>query len=301
MATLQGQVVIVTGASAGIGEAAARRLGAGGARVVLCARRLERLKALQSEIETAGGRALAVAADVTSPEDRRRIVDETLAAFSRIDGLVNNAGYGQRGPLELIPIEEVRRNFETNVFSLLALTQLVMPVMRKQGSGRIINISSVAGKIARPLSSVYDSTKHALEALSDGMRGELAPFGVKVVIVEPGFILTEFSQVAGAAAEPITGAESAYSPFFERYDHGFDRMRKMAGKPDDIARVIELALTAQRPKLRYVEPGHAKLFVALKRLLPERLIDYITTRQLGLTAERLASSGNNVQRARGES
>jgi short-subunit dehydrogenase len=167
-----------------------------GARVVLTARRSDRLDAVQQEIEGAGGRALAVVGDITSDEDRRRLVQESLSVTGRIDGLVHNAGYGQRGPIEIVPIETIRQNFETNLFSLIALTQLIMPIMREQGSGRIVNISSVAGKIARPLSSVYDATKHALEAISDGMRGEMAPFGVKVVVIEPGFILTEFLGVA---------------------------------------------------------------------------------------------------------
>ena len=190
MGKLDGQIVIVTGASAGIGEAAARRLAGEGATVVIAARRADRLDAVKREIESAGGRALAVVGDVTSQQDRKRLVQETMRAFGRIDGLVNNAGYGQRGPIELVPIEAIRQNFETNLFSLIALTQLVIPIMREQGSGRIVNISSVAGRIARPLSSVYDATKHALEAISDGMRGELAPFGIKVVVIEPGFIIT---------------------------------------------------------------------------------------------------------------
>src|SRR5438128_3655159 len=188
MKRLDGQVVIITGASAGIGEATARMVARQGATVVLVARRKERLDGLKAEIEQAGGRAMTIAADVTNATDRERIVNETLAAFSRIDALVNNAGYGQRGPIEMVPIDAIRQNFETNLFSLVALTQLVIPVMRRQASGRIVNISSVAGRIARPLSSVYDATKHALEAISDGLRGELGPFGIKVVVIEPGFI-----------------------------------------------------------------------------------------------------------------
>src|SRR5215470_13719734 len=245
MPKLEGQVVIITGASAGIGEQTARRLGRGGARVVISARREDRLDSLKREIETAGGQALAVAADVTSADDRARLVDLTVRTFGRIDGLVNNAGYGVRGPIEIVPLEDIRRNFETNVFSLIGLSQLVIPIMRNQGGGgRIINISSVAGRIARPLSSVYDSTKHALEALSDGMRGELAPFGVKVVVIEPGFILTEFLQVSTDVSRPVVEKESPYSGFFATFNRGTDRMRKMAGRPDDIARLIEKALTA---------------------------------------------------------
>src|SRR5499427_6321657 len=217
MPELEGQVVIITGASAGIGEQAARRLARGGARVVISARRRDRLDSLEQEIRAAGGKALAVAADVTSADDRARLVDLTVRTFGRIDGLVNNAGYGVRGPIEIVPLEDIRRNFETNVFSLIGLSQLVIPIMRKQRSGRIINISSVAGRIARPLSSVYDSTKHALEALSDGMRGELAPFGIKVVVVEPGFILTEFLDVSNAVSRAATEQDGPYSSYFATF------------------------------------------------------------------------------------
>src|SRR5215469_11406949 len=148
MPELEGQVVIVTGASAGIGEEAARRLARGGARVVISARRRDRLDLLEQEIRAAGGEALAVAADITSADDRAALVDQTVSAFGRIDGLVNNAGYGVRGPIEIVPLEDIRRNFETNVFSLIGLSQIVIPIMRNQGGGgRIINISSVAGRI----------------------------------------------------------------------------------------------------------------------------------------------------------
>jgi len=284
---LHDQVVIVTGASAGIGEATARMLAREGARVVLAARRRERLDALKKEIEAAGGHAFVVAGDVTSPEDRERLVKESLTLTGRIDGLVNNAGYGQRGPIEIIPIETIRQNFETNLFSLIALTQLVMPIMRKQGSGRIVNISSVAGKIARPLSSVYDATKHALEAISDGMRGEMAPFGIKVVAIEPGFIITEFLGVADEFARPVVEQETPYSPFFRDFGAGYQRLRRIAGRPDDIAELVLKALTVENPRPRYAAPRHARVFLALKRWLPERLFDYFVRRQSGISRDKI--------------
>ena len=216
MGKLDGQVAIVTGASAGIGEATARKLAREGATVVLAARRADRLEALKQEIESTGGRALAVAGDITNAQDRARLLEETLRAFGQIDALVNNAGYGQRGPIELVPLEAIRQNFETNLFSLIGLTQLVIPVMRKQRSGRIINVSSVAGRVARPLSSVYDSTKHALEAVSDGLRGELAPFGIKVVIIEPGFISTEFLDVANGTSREVIEKDGPYAASIAR-------------------------------------------------------------------------------------
>jgi short-subunit dehydrogenase len=287
MNKLQDQVVIITGASAGIGEASARMLARQGAIIVLAARRKERLDQLKGEIEAAGGRALAIAADITDVAGRERLVSETLAAFGRIDALVNNAGYGQRGPIEMVPVEAIRENFETNLFSLIALTQLVIPIMRKQASGRIVNISSVAGRIARPLSSVYDATKHALEAISDGLRGELAPFGIQVVIIEPGFIITEFLGVANERAREVIEQDSPYKPFFEGFAEGYQRIRKMAGRPDDIAHLVVKALTLDRPRPRYAAPRHARLALAAKRWLPERLFNRLSAKQAGMDEKRL--------------
>ena len=278
MGRLDGQIVIVTGASAGIGDATARWLAREGATVVINARRAQRLEVIKREIESAGGRALAVAGDVTSAADRERLVRETMRAFGRVDALVNNAGYGQRGPIELVPVEAMRQNFETNLFSLIALTQLVIPIMRGQKSGRIVNISSVAGRIARPLSSVYDATKHALEAVSDGLRGELAPFGIKVVIIEPGFIITEFLGVANENAREIIEHAGPYAESIERTGAAIQRLRKLAGHPDDIAEAVFKALASKSPRARYAAPGHARFALAVKRLLPARLFDYVLSR-----------------------
>ncbi|MEK6320191.1 MAG: SDR family NAD(P)-dependent oxidoreductase [Acidobacteriota bacterium] len=285
MGKLDGQVVIVTGASAGIGEAAARMLASGGANVVLVARRKERLDQLKKEIEEGGTRALAIAADITSAEDRERIVRETMSQFGRIDALVNNAGYGQRGPIEIVPVEAIRQNFETNLFSLIGLTQLVIPIMRNQGSGRIVNISSVAGRVARPLSSVYDATKHALEAISDGLRGELAPFGIKVIVIEPGFIITEFLGVANEISRPVIEQDSPYAASIEGLSASLQRLRKIAGCPEDIAELIVKALTLANPRPRYAAPRHARIFIALKRWVPERLFNYVLDRQAGVAGK----------------
>jgi len=271
MPSLVGQVVIITGASSGIGEATARRLVRGGARVVISARRQARLDALARELDPSGAAVLAVAGDVTNETDRRRLVEATLAKFDRIDGLVNNAGYGTRGPVETVPVEAIRRNFETNVFSLVALTQLVLPTMRAQGSGCVVNIGSVAGRIARPLSSVYDSTKHALEALTDGLRGELEPFGVRVTLIRPGFIITEFVEAANAASDEIIENSGPYTPYMAGFRLGYKKLRSVAGAPDDIARCVERALTSASPAPRYNAPFHAKIFLLLKWLLPNRL------------------------------
>ncbi len=276
MPRLADQVVIVTGASAGIGEAIARRLARGGACVVLSARRAERLAALARELDPTGARVLGVAGDVTVEADRRRLIDAARAKFGRIDALVNNAGYGTRGPVEMVPVDLIRRNFETNVFSLVALTQLVLPEMRARRAGCIVNIGSVAGKIARPLSSVYDSTKHALEALTDGLRGELRPFGVRVTLVRPGFIITEFVDAANAASATVAANAGAYAPFYQGYSANTATMRRVAGVPDDIARLVERALTSDDPAPRYNGPFHAKIFLLLRWLLPHRAIHWIT-------------------------
>jgi short-subunit dehydrogenase len=214
-------------------------------------------------------------------------VSVSLAVKGRIDALINNAGYGQRGPIEIVPIETIRENFETNLFSLIALTQLVIPVMREQRRGRIVNISSVAGRIARPLSSVYDATKHALEAVSDGLRGELAPFGIQVAVIEPGFIITEFLEVARDRARPIVEQDSPYAPLFEGFNLRYEKLRRVAGRPEDIAEVIVKAVASNRPRPRYAAPGHARLYLAAKKWLPERVFEFFLKRQAGIDESRL--------------
>jgi NAD(P)-dependent dehydrogenase (short-subunit alcohol dehydrogenase family) len=268
-----GKVALVTGASSGIGEAIVRRLVRAGWRVALTARREDRLTALAREIDPAGTTTLVLAGDVTSAADRERWMAAVRERWGRLDALVNNAGYGQRGPIELVPVDAIRRNFETNLFSLIALTQLAIPVMRAQGGGRIINVGSVAGRVARPFSSVYDSTKHALNAISDGLRGELRQFGIDVVVIQPGFILTEFVDAANRASHDVIEDPGPYADMLAGFQAGYAKLRKIAGKPDDIARLVEKALTARRPRTRYAGPLHAKLFLFVRWLLPDRAFD----------------------------
>jgi len=275
MRPLNGQVIIITGASAGIGAATARRLTRGGARIVITARRAELLDTLARELDPSGAGVLAVAGDVTNATDREKLVAATVEKFGRIDGLVNNAGYGTRGPVEIVPVAAIRKNFETNLFSLIALTQLVLPHMRGRGDGCIVNIGSVAGKIARPLSSIYDSTKHALEAVTDGLRGELKPFGVRVTLIRPGFIVTEFIDAASRASDQYTDHAGPYTPYLAGFRAGYKKLRLVAGVPDDIARLVEKALTANHPAARYSGPFHAKIFLLLKWLLPDRALEFI--------------------------
>lgn len=280
MRQLSGKVVIVTGASSGIGEATARRLARAGAKLVLFARRPERLATLARELDAsaaagATGNVLAVVGDITSDADRRHLVAAAVEKFGRIDALINNAGYGTRGPIEIVSVDAIRKNYETNIFSLIALTQLVLPGMRERGDGCIVNIGSVAGKIARPLSSIYDSTKHALEALTDGLRGELKPFGVRVSLIRPGFIVTEFIDAASKASDEFTDNAGPYTPYLEGFRLGYKKLRRVAGAPDDIARLVEKALAADNPAPRYAGPFHAKIFLLLRWLLPDRLFGHI--------------------------
>jgi short-subunit dehydrogenase len=272
MPELAGQVVIVTGASSGIGAATARRLGAAGMRVVVTARRADRLEELARELDPTGERVLSIAADLTDEHDRHRLVGDAVVRFGRIDALVNNAGFAVRGPLERVPIDLIRRNYETNVFSLLALTQLVLPAMRERRSGRIVLIGSVAGRIARPLSSIYDSTKHALEALADGLRGELAPFGVRVALIRPGYIATEFSAAADQASQGLEEQLGPYAPFAEASHRSLQNLKRYAADPDVIARLVEKALRARRPAMRYSAPFHAKVLLFANGLLPRRMM-----------------------------
>lgn len=290
MPDVKGKVVIITGASSGIGEATARLLANKGAHLALVARRLDRLQTLKADLESASdptkrgtkGKIVVIQADVTVAQCREHIVHDTLQFFGRIDGLVNNAGFGQQGPVELVPVEAVRNNFETNLFSLIALTQKVIPVMREQHSGRIVNVGSVAGKIARPLSSVYDATKHALEAITDGMRGELSIFGIQVALIEPGFILTEFLDVAEQYSKSVFENAGPYAPYFEEFSKTRQRAKKIAGHPYQIAELILRAFIDERPRFRYAGPKHARLFLAMKRFIPERWFEYVVLRSVGL-------------------
>jgi NAD(P)-dependent dehydrogenase (short-subunit alcohol dehydrogenase family) len=268
-------VVLITGASSGIGEAAVRRVFRAGWHVAFAARRAGRIQALQRELDPEGGRTLVLPGDVTSPNDREQWVRTVLHRWGHVDALVNNAGYGQRGPVELVALERIRANFETNLFAGVALAQLLLPHMRERGRGRIVNVGSVAGRIARPFSSVYDATKHALNAISDGMRLELRPFGIDVVVIEPGFIETEFIEAADRASERFMADPGVYAGAWAALERSFERVRRVAGRPDDIARLIERALNVRRPRSRYAGPFHARVFLVARRLLPDRVFDRI--------------------------
>ena len=270
------KIAVITGASSGIGSAAALRLVALGFTVYGAARRLDRLEALAAQ----GVKPLAL--DVTDAKSMRAGIAEVIAATGRIDVLVNNAGYGSYGAIEDVTQEEAKRQFDVNVFGAMELTKLVLPQMRQQGSGRVINISSVGGRGVGPFGGWYHGTKFALEALSDSLRMELKPFGIDVVVVEPGGIESEFLDIAATGLEAISG-QGPYADRVKAMLASFTdpKMVSRQSPPQVIADVIARAATAQRPKTRYVAGFGARPLVALRWLLSDRAFDALITRATG--------------------
>ncbi len=273
------KVALVTGASSGIGEAAVRRLLADGFTVYATARRVDRM----APLATAG--AIVVGSDVTDDASLEALVAQITADHGRIDVLVNNAGYGSYGAVEDVPIAEARRQFDVNVFGLARLTQLVLPTMRAQRSGTIINISSIGGKIYEPLGGWYHATKFAVEGLSDSMRLELAPFGIHVVIVEPGAIRTEWTGISADSLEEVSGATAyaAQTAQLSKMFRATEKNHKLGSDPDVVAKVIAKAADAKRPRTRYLVGQGAKPIVYLRRILPDRAFDGVmrTTIKVG--------------------
>lgn len=271
------RVALVTGASSGIGEATARKLQSLGYLVYGAARRTDRLENLSAD----GIRALAM--DVTEEQSMQDGMAKIVAEAGRIDVLVNNAGYGSYGALEDVAIEEARRQFEVNVFGAIRLTQLALPHMRKLRSGTVVNITSMGGKIHTPLGGWYHGTKFALEALSDCLRVEVAPFGIDVVVIEPGGIATEWGEIAanhlddtpGTSAYQAQAAAVAKSLRSEMYT-------KRNSPPSVVADAVAKAVTARHPKTRYAVGFGAKPLIAARGLLPDRLFDALISRAMGL-------------------
>jgi short-subunit dehydrogenase len=262
------KTVLVTGASSGIGEETVKMLLKKGYKVYAAARRVERMKNLEQE----GAQLLEL--DVTSEDSMVQAISLIQKNSGGVDVLVNNAGYGSYGAIEDVTIDEAKRQFEVNVFGLARLTQLVLPSMREKGSGRIINISSVAGKIYEPLGGWYHSTKHAVEGLSDCMRLELKPFGIHVVLIQPAAIRTEWS---GIAADSLlkTSGESVYKEQAILLSNLFRNMftERTASGPDAIALKILKAIETKKPKTRYPAGKGAKLILTARKLLSDKLFD----------------------------
>jgi NAD(P)-dependent dehydrogenase (short-subunit alcohol dehydrogenase family) len=264
------RAVLVTGCSSGIGRATAERLATTGWTVYATARKPENL----GELEAAGCRTLAL--DVTDEASMEAAVRTVEEAEGAVGVLVNNAGYSQSGAIESVPIERVRAQFETNVFGLVRLTQLVLPRMREQRWGKIVNLSSMGGRFTFPGGGFYHATKYAVEAISDAMRFEVRGFGIDVVIVEPGLIRTSFgeSAVTGMTGQVIS--DGPYSDFNSRvaqatagvYESG--ALSRFGGPPESVAKVIEKAITARRPRSRYLVTPSARVLIAQRTLLRDR-------------------------------
>ena len=263
----------MTGCSSGIGRATALRLALAGRRVYASARRLDSI----AELRAAGCELIEL--DVTDDTSRRGAVAEIEERHGAVWGLVNNAGYSQSGAVESVPPERVRRQFETNVFGPLELCRLVLPGMRRERSGRIVNIGSMGGKLTFPGAAWYHASKYALEALSDVLRFEVAGFGIQVVLIEPGIIRTEFSATAAGELAETSPDDGPYVGFdayvaaatVNAYERG--PLARLGGEPDSVARVVERALGARRPRTRYLVTPSARLLVGLRRVLPDRLWD----------------------------
>jgi NAD(P)-dependent dehydrogenase (short-subunit alcohol dehydrogenase family) len=263
------KVTLVTGASSGIGKATAWQLLEDGYTVYAAARRVDRLK----ELEARGSRTLEL--DVTQDDSVQIAVAHIKCEAGRLDVLVNNAGYGSYGALEDVPLEEAKRQFEVNVFGLARLTQLVLPLMRQQQSGKIVNVSSIGGKIYEPLGGWYHATKFAVEGLSDSLRLELKPFGIDVIIIEPGPIKTEWGSIATDTLLEMSGQTVYASAAKERASVlAFANEDGVASPPEVVAKVISKALKARRPKTRYPVGTGAQALVTLRKIASDRVMDW---------------------------
>lgn len=270
------KVILVTGASAGIGKATALQLIKEGHIVYGAARRIENMQ----EIVDAGGHSVKM--DVTEETSIVSGVRQIEKEQGRIDVLVNNAGYAVYGAVEDVSIDDARRQFEVNIFGLARSTQLVLPIMRKKKSGKIINISSVGGKIFSPLGAWYHATKHALEGWSDCLRLETKQFGIDVVIVEPGLIMTEFGEVmhqpmidrakGGAYEELVTRMAKTSEEMYSRPNAG--------SPPSVIADVISKAIRARKPKTRYAKGKMAGIILFMRKMLSDRGFDKLLMARL---------------------
>lgn len=274
------KAVLITGCSSGIGWATAERLAARGMTVYATARRPEALGGLAAK----GCRTLAL--DVTDEASMLHAVRMVEEAEGAVGVLINNAGYGQEGPIEEVPLDDVRRQFETNVFGPVRLAQLVLPGMRRQGWGRIVNVSSMGGRLTFPGGGVYHGSKYAMEAISDALRFEVRGFGVRVSIIEPGFIRTEWGNTAVASVAMLS-AEQQGSPYAEfnaavarnvasAYEGSLARLSR---GPEAVAEAIERAVTARRPRTRYLVAPSASLLVRARRWLPDPAWDALMRRQ----------------------
>ncbi len=272
------KAVLITGCSSGIGHATAARLADAGWTVYATARRVDSL----GDLERLGCRTLPL--DVTDEESMATAVRQVEEAEGAVGVLVNNAGYSQSGALETLPLDKVRAQFETNVFGLLRMCQLALPGMRAQGWGKIVNLSSMGGKLTFPGGGAYHASKHAVEALSDALRFEVRGFGVDVIVIEPGIIRSEFSATAVQGIE-ATDDDDPYAAFnvavglstASVYEKGV--VSRLGGPPEAVARAVEKAIGARRPRARYTVTPSAKLLLAQHAALPDSAWDAVMRTQ----------------------
>lgn len=262
------KVILLTGASSGIGYQTAKDLASLGHTVYAVARRLEQMEPLKAY------GVLPLRLDITDAETCREVIDDLIRREGRLDVLINNAGYGLYGAVEDVSLQDARQVFEVNVFGLSQLTQLVLPQMRQQGGGRIINLSSIAGRVATPFGSWYHATKFAVEGLSDALRLELAPHGIEVVLIEPGGIKTDFGDLTADELEAVSrgGAyeteAGCMAGLIRRLYHG-----GLFSSPEIVSRAIVSAVQSKRPRARYLIGFGARPLFCLHRLLPARWYD----------------------------
>jgi NAD(P)-dependent dehydrogenase (short-subunit alcohol dehydrogenase family) len=261
--------VLITGCSSGIGRATAIHLAKAGHTVYASARRPESIEDLASH----GCQLLSL--DVTSDQSAAAAVAEVEAAHGAVGTLINNAGYGQNGAIETVPLDALRAQFETNVIGTIRMTQQVLPAMRAARKGRIVNLSSVLGRVTLPGNGVYSASKFAIEALSDSLRFELAGFGIRVIVIEPGPIRTEFSNTSGTTLPP--SADGAYAKYHEAIAKAESETdsSKLAAEPEAVAAVITKAITAGRPRARYTVTPIARVLPALRTALPTPVWDVV--------------------------
>ncbi len=269
----QGTTVLITGASSGIGYATALYLAGNGYSVIGTSRSMNRLKNLMHEAEKCGASVIPAALDINSDEAVQEMMPRLIDQHGGIDVLVNNAGYGLWGPVQNLAVEELRKQYETNFFAPFKLIKAVLPAMIDKRHGTIINISSVVGRLATPFNGAYASSKFALEGLSETMRTELWPLGVRVVVVEPGLYETEFTQIRAAESPDLS-----YQPYMAKHNERermYDRRRK---DPIAVAKVIHKVIRSKRPRFRYPVGIEAHTGILASRFLPERLFQFMFSR-----------------------
>ncbi len=260
------KVALITGASSGIGKETAKLLIANGYIVYGASRRLDKM----NDLAQIGVKLVAM--DVTEETAMVSGINQIIKTEGRIDVLVNNAGYGSYGALEDVPLSEAKYQFEVNIFGLARLTQLVLPYMRKQQSGKIINISSIGGKLGEPHGAWYHATKYAVEGLSDSLRMELKQFNIDVVIIEPGAILTEWNAIARTNLMKVSG-QTAYKTLAQKHFNMLANADKRGDQPIVVAKTIIKSILSNSPKTRYATGGGAKLILFLRRVLSDRMFD----------------------------